>query len=133
MKNVGATDYVGIISAQNTALGVIYAIIQIGNNQTLMALYTIPLGKTGYLLQGTNMLIGTNRTYTVDGRMTMRPYGGVHQLKKTFGLSADGSSYIVVESPLPGRMPARTDIRVSAISSATGGINTTFAILLVDD
>jgi len=133
MKNVGAAEYVGIITADNAGTTITYAIIQIGNNQTLMALYTVPLGKKGYLLQGTNMLIGTNRTYTVDGRMTMRQYGGVHQLKKTFGLSADGSSYIVVESPLPGGMPARTDIRVSAKSSATGGINTTFAILLVSE
>lgn len=133
LKNVGAADFLGDISAQNTALSVVYAIIQVGNNQTLMALYTIPLGKTGYLLQGTNSLVGTNRAYTVDGRMSMRPYGGVFQLKKTFGLSSDGTSYMVMQFPLPGKIPARTDIRVSAESSATGGMNTTFEILLVDD
>ena len=123
----------GDISAQNTALGAIYAIIQIGNNQTLMALYTIPNGKTGYLLQGTNSLVTTNRAYSIDGRLTMRPYGGVFQLKKTFGLESDGTSYMVQHFPLPAKIGQKTDIRVSAISSATGGVNTTFEILLIDN
>ena len=63
----------------------------------------------------------------------MRSYGGVFQLKKTFGLSSDGSSFMTMDWPLPGKILAKTDIRVDAISSATGGINTTFEILLVDD
>jgi len=133
MKNVGAADYVGIITAENAGNSITYAIIEVGNNQTLMALYTIPLGKTGYMLQGTNSLVGTNRTYTVDGRLTMRPYGGVFQLKRTFGLSADGTSFISMTYPVPGKIPALTDIRVSAKSSATGGVNTTFEIILIDD
>jgi len=133
MKNVGAVDYVGIITAENAGNSITYAIIEVGNNQTLMALYTIPNGKTGYLLQGTNSIVGTNRTYTINGRLTMRQYGGVFQLKKTFGLSADGTSYMVLPHPLPGRIPGKTDIRVSVVSSATGGVNTTFEILLIDD
>ena len=133
LKNMGSADLVGDVTVENAANDVEYAKIQIGNNQTLMALYTIPLGKKGYMIQGTNSLIGTNRTYSVSGRMTMRPFGGVFQLKKTFGLSSDGSSFMVMPWPLPGQIGAKTDIRVSAISSATGGINTTFEILLVDD
>jgi len=31
LKNVGAADYVGLVSAQNTALNVVYAIIQVGD------------------------------------------------------------------------------------------------------
>jgi len=133
LRNMGVTDNAGIVHASVSNKATSYAQIAIGNNQTLMALYTIPLGKTGYLLQGTNSLTGTNRTYSVSGKMSMRAYGGVFQLKKTFGLSSDGSSYMVMPFPLPAKMPAKTDIRVSAISSATGGINTTFEILLVDD
>jgi len=133
LRNMGVTDNAGVVHASVSDKATSYAQIGIGNNQTLMALYTIPLGKTGYLLQGTNSLIGTNRTYSVSGKMAMRQYGGVFQLKKTFGLSGDGSSFMVMPFPLPAKMPAKTDIRVSAISSATGGINTTFEILLVDD
>ncbi len=134
LKNTGTADYVGQVCAENTANTVQYACVQIGNNQTLMALYTIPLGYTGYLLMGTNSTIGTNRAYSLSGRMAMRPYGGVFQLKKTFGLDTEGTSYMVMPHPLPGKIPAKTDIRVSAIASANdSGINTTFEILLVED
>jgi len=134
MKNMGTSDFVGNIQAINTADTVIYAQVQDGNNQTLMALYTIPLGKTGYLQQGTNSLIGSNRDYTISGRMMMRPYGGVFQLKRTFGLQSDGTSFMIMPFPVPGKVPALTDIKVSAISSsAGGGLNTTFELVLVDD
>lgn len=133
LKNVGTNDLVGDVTVENLGNTVEYAKIQIGNNQTLMALYTIPLGKTGYMVLGTNSIIGTNRAYSVSGRMEMRPYGGVFQLKKTFGLSSDGTSYMTMPWPLPGKIPAKTDIKVSAVSSATGGINTTFEIILIDD
>ena len=134
LKNVGTSDLVGDVCAINIGDTIDYACIDNGNNQTLMALYTIPAGKTGYLLQGTNSLAGTSRGYAVAGRLMMRPFGLVFQLKKTFGLQSDGSSYMVMPQPLPGKMPEKTDIRVSAISTASGGvINTTFEILLVDN
>ncbi len=134
LKNVGTSDLVGAVTAENTANTVDYAKIAIGNNQTLMALYTIPNGKTGYMIQGTNSLAGVSRAYAVAGRMAMRQYGKVFQLKKTFGLQSDGTSFFVMPHPLPGKIPAKTDIRVSAESStSTGVINTTFEILLVDD
>jgi len=114
--------------------GTRYAKMAQGNNQTLMALYTIPLGYTGYLLYGTNSLAGTSRGYAVSGRLTMRQYGMVFQLKKTFGLHSDGTSFVHMEHKLPAKIPAKTDIRVSAISSTGSGvINTTFDILLVED
>lgn len=134
MKNNGTTDLVGNVQAINTADSVIYAQIQNGNNQTLMALYTIPYGMTGYLMQGTNNIIGTNRGYSVDGKLLMRQYGGVFQLKKTFGLASDGTGFLVMPHPIPGKLPAKTDIRVSVISSSSGGgVNTTFDIVLIED
>jgi len=134
MKNMGSTDLAGDVTAENTANTVVYAKIVNGNNQTLMALYTIPLGYTAYLQQGTNSMTGLVQAYSISGRMWMRPFGGVFQLKRTFGLSSTGSSFMVMPFPVPGAIPAKTDIRVDAISSkAGGGLNTTFELILVED
>jgi len=134
MKNMGSTDLTGDVTAENTANTVVYAKIVNGNNQTLMALYTIPLGYTAYLQQGTNSMTGLVQAYSISGRMWMRPFGGVFQLKRTFGLSSTGTSFMVMPFPIPGAIPAKTDIRVDAISSkAGGGLNTTFELILVED
>ena len=120
LKNQGSSDLVGDVTVTNDAGDVTYAKIAIGNNQTLMALYTIPAGKTGFLLSGTNNLSDATRAVGVSGRLAMRPYGGVFQLKKTFGLNSEGTSFIRLPSEIPGAIGARTDIRVSAIASANG-------------
>ena len=134
LMNMGTTNNAGVVHATVSNKATSYAQMAIGNNQTLMALYTIPLGKTGYLLQGTNSIIGTNRGYSISGKLLMRPYGKVFQLKKTFGLASDGSGYMVMPFPLPGKIPQLTDIKVSAISSAAGGgLNNTFEILLIEN
>ncbi len=134
LKNMGTSNLVGEVQAINTADTVIYAQIQDGNNQTLMALYTIPNGVTGYLYMGTNSLYGISRDYAVNGRLWMRPYGLVFQLKKTFMLDSEGTSFMKMDSPLIGKIAAKTDIRVDGKSVGTaGGLNTTFEILLIED
>lgn len=136
MKNIGTIDILtgSVIHASDAGKAVSYAQIQNGNNQTLMALYTIPAGKTGYLLMGSASLVGTTRAYSIDGHFYMRPYGGVFQLKHTFGVSSDGTSTFQHEYKIPLPINELTDLRVSAISSAAGGVlNSTFDIALVDN
>ena len=134
MKNVGTVDNAGTIHASDSGKVVSYAQMAPGNNQTLMALYTIPNGKTAYMYRGGASIVGTNRAYSIDGKMCMREYGGVCQLKHTFGASTDGSSTFQHEYPFPLPISGKTDIIVSAISSASGGVlNTTFDLLLVDN
>jgi hypothetical protein len=134
MKNQGTSNLVGITHASDSGKVVSYSQIINGNNQTLMALYTIPTGKTGYLVAGSASLVGLTRAYSVDGHMYMRPFGGVFQLKHTFGLSSDGSSTFQHFYKIPLPMSEKTDIRVSAISSASNGVvNATFDIVLVDN
>lgn len=134
LRNMGITSNAGVVHASVSDKATSYAQIAAGNNQTLMALYTIPKDKTGYLLQGTNSLYGTARDYALNGKMAMRSYGGVFQLKKTFGLDTNGTSFLTMLFPLPGKIPAKTDIRVSAICiGKEGGVNTTFEILLIDN
>jgi len=133
-KNVGTSDLVGNVDSVNSGDTIVYSRIQISYNQTLMALYTIPNGFTGYMLQGTNSLVGLARDYALNGRLSMRLYGGVFQVKKTFGLDTNGTSFIIMPFPVPAAIPAKTDIRVSAICiSKQGGVNTTFDMVLVEN
>ena len=134
LKNIGTSDLLNDVCAINDGDTVDYACINNGNNQTLMALYTIPNGKTGYLYQGTNNLSDVTRGVSASGRLWMRQYGSVFQVKKTFGVSSDGTGFINVKNIFPAKIPAKTDIRVDAIASANGvTLNTTFEILLIDD
>jgi len=136
MKNLGSTDIgsSNIVHASDSGKTVSYAQIQNGNNQTLMALYTIPAGKIGYLLAGSASIVGLVRDYSIDGHVYMRSYGGVFQLKHTFGAISDGTSVFQHRYHIPLPIPAKTDITVKAISSKDGGIlNATFDIVLVDN
>jgi len=136
MKNQGNVDILvgSIIHASDAGKAVSYAQIQNGNNQTLMALYTIPAGKTGYLVMGGASLVGLNRAYSLDGHFYIRQFGGVFQLKHTFGVTADGTSTFQHEYKIPLPIEEKSDIKVDAISSAAGGIlNATFDIVLVDN
>lgn len=134
LKNTGTSNTAGNVQAINAGDTVIYAQIQGDNNQTLMALYTIPAGITGYLVMGGASLVGLTRSYSLDGRFYMRPFGGIFQLKHTFGVSSDGTSTFQHEYKIPLPIAEKTDLRVSAISSALGGVlNVTFDIVLEDN
>jgi len=111
----------------------IRAIIDIGEEQTLMALYTIPNGKTGYLVQGDVGLYSKLAGYS-HGHFAIRLFGKVFRTQRTFGLSTTGTTSrpFVFKIPLP--IPAKTDIRVRADSSANDmGVFANFQIILVDD
>ena len=133
LKNTGSSDYVGTVQAVNSGDTAVYARVAVGNNQTLMALYTIPSGKTGYLFQGSANMSKVTRSVSASGRFLVRPFGGVFQLKNTFGVGSDGGGHIM-PFPMPMQIPAKSDLRVEAIASANGAaMNATFALLLIDD
>ena len=132
VKNVGSSDWVGTVQCINDADSATYAQVAIGNNQTLMSQYTIPLGVTGYLLHEAASISDNNRSVSAAGRIEARPFGGVFQLKSTFGISDANSRDIMY--PLPVRYQAKTDIHTLAKGDANGVVvNSTYAILLVED
>ena len=134
MLNNDAVDIVGDVQAIDVGDTTIYAQIQNGNNQTLMALYTIPAGKTGFFLKGSSGLGGVLPAYDIDGKVWARDFGKVWQVKHTFALSSAGTSYIQQQFPIALPMTEKTDVRFAAKSSRLGGIvNVTFDILLVDN
>ena len=94
-----------------------YATIAIGDNQTLMALWTVPAGHTAYMLQ-TDITVATtqnNKYCTVH--LVARPPGEVFQVKDKF-VKAESSHNQAYEIPL--EFAEKTDIEVRAIGDSAG-------------
>jgi hypothetical protein len=102
--------------------------------QTLMAVYTVPAGKTAYLIK-TQMgsdKAATNASlkYTLFARETQD--GNVFQIK---GISyAAGGQSVTVEYPVPLKFIEKTDIRMDVLAASGGQTcSATFDIILVDN
>ena len=111
------------------------AIMDNGNNQTLMALYTMPKGKVGFLLRGE---VGGSRAVnagTMQCAYYSRRYGKVFKIKKRFYVTNQGSSTYQDVRSAPDPIPSFTDIKfvVEDVSSNNSGVFGTFDILLIDE
>jgi hypothetical protein len=146
MKNVGSTDNAGHIYCYvNGAitLGVpdtpadVRAVMQPGNNQTLMAIYTIPDATTGYMRDWFAALAGANKAANYVIEVRARPTGEVFQLKHASAIADTGTSSIQHEYVEPEVFEARTDIEMRASIATTGitaaAIAAGFDLVLIDD
>jgi hypothetical protein len=103
-------------------------------SQTLMAVYTVPAGKTAYLIK-TQMgsdKASTNASlqYSLLARETAD--GNVFQIK---GISyAAGGQNVIVEYPVPLKFTEKTDIRMDVVAPNGGqSCSAVFDIILVDN
>ena len=146
MINTSSNDWVGNISCyttnSTTTAGVVNnkaavrAHVVDGNNQTLMAVYTIPAGKTGYMRSWYASISGGNKTSNYKIRLRARPFGQVFQLKHTAAIAEGGTSSIQHTYVEPEVFAEKTDIelRVSATANVTGcAVSGGFDIVLVDN
>jgi len=145
MKNVGDTALIGnvfcYLEGTTTTPGIpdteadVRAIIQIGNEQTLMALYTIPNGKTGFMTDFW-MSAAKQQTQISNTQLFMRKNPtGVFQLKHESSMQSSGNGHIQhgFAVPLNG-LPEMTDVAMVADSSAANGVvSAGFDIILIDD
>ena len=99
-----------------------------GNGQTLMALYTVPAGKTAYLL---NLTMSVDKNVDVIYKIFSRKIDdGAFNLKGqfgTFGTPVDHSY------PVPLKFEEKTDIEIQADAGSTAGGGATFDLILVDN
>lgn len=106
-----------------------------GNNQTLMCVYTVPNGKTGYFWGG---YVAVSRAgvqpANVDFSWRARAYGGVFTVASRISCVSVGSSTWNYTYKAPVRLPARTDviIRCESVSNDCG-VAGGFTVLLKDD
>jgi len=147
MKNVWTADVAGTLSCYITNSpapsgvvtddGAVRAIINNGNNQTLMAIYTIPAGKTGYMRDWYASVSSGNKTSNYEMELKARPFGQVFQLKHRASLSDIGGSYIHHIYHEPEVFTEKTDIEMLVTITATGvtaaGVSAGFDIVLVDN
>lgn len=103
--------------------------ITAGLAQTLMAVYTVPAGYTGYLMQGTmSAQAGADAT----GNMFVRYFGQTSfRIGHSFEVSGGGGQYIY-NFPIPLPIPEKSDIDVRIITRSNNGRYTAaFDMILV--
>jgi hypothetical protein len=132
VTNGGATNNVGNIDIEaGAAGGVTVACITANLGQTLMAVYTVPAGKTGYIYQGT-----ATAQASADGTgFMMVRYGGqtTFRVGHTFEVDGAGGQYLYdFAFPIPVPEKSDIDIRITTRSN-NGRYTAALDILLVDN
>jgi hypothetical protein len=128
LKNVGTANLVGTVychetgtvsSGVPTTLSKTKAMITIGNNQTLMAIYTIPAGYTGYLQE--IYANGANGTFNNLGqsiiKLFARPFGQVFQIKHVGSINSAGTSSMRKQYKNGPTFSEKTDIIIRVDST----------------
>ena len=125
----GDTAPTGAVTITNSSTT--YAQISLGENQTLMAVWTVPAGYTAYLLQNNVTAFTEQNNKFAIIRLITRELNGVFrtQDKHTVVLSQNDINY-----PLPKSFPEKTDIEMRGIASSANAnlqISASFDILYI--
>ena len=113
--------------------GTTYAYVSAADQQTLMALWTVPAGYTAYLFQidTTAFTVQNNKVATI--RMLTRELNGVFRTQNKFDLF-EGSYHLDITCPQP--IPEKTDIEFRAIADSSNAdlrVAATFDIIYIQD
>jgi hypothetical protein len=142
VRNSGTTNNAGsvyIYEDDTPTAGVpatkskIKAHIEIGQNQTLMAIYSIPANTTAYLY---SFYASMNRSVSTGGAdmfLYVRPFGGVFQVKYVLGTIGAGSGLFQHEYQIPLEIEPKSDIKVRAeVNANDTDISAGFDLVLFD-
>lgn len=124
------TIYIGTGAATLGVPVTTYAAIPLGDNQTMMALWTVPAGYTAYMLGGKFSASSNNSTHTALGKFLFRPYGGVFRNVADVTLNNGYANY---NFALPLALPEKSDIetRAIALSGSNFYVTASFEILYI--
>lgn len=119
----------------NTAkAGTPQAIISIGTNQTQLAVYTVPSGKSAYVT-GAQLCgsMGNNDSMLIG--FFVRPFGQVFQLKYQFALEGNGNTDIYRGATVPFPIPEKSDIvfRVIELTGDDSSLSVGFDMILIEE
>ncbi|WP_457635792.1 hypothetical protein [Persephonella sp.] len=126
-SNIG-TVYAGTGTVTSGVPANVYAQIGIGENKTLICIYTIPAGKTGYVC---SMLASSDSQKTTEVNIVIRNFGEVFREEAEYHFYQDtinGLSNMYIE------VPEKSDIEVRAkVGATTAEIASEFCVILVDN
>lgn len=126
----GGTEPTGNITIANG--GTTYAQITDGDHQTLMAVYTVPAGKTLYLNRG-SISSGTEiANKYITGRLVTRLQGKIFRTQAKVTLA---NGFIDFDWEVPLQVTEKTDIEARAVASsaANTAVSATFEGVLIDN
>jgi len=131
--NDGTTSFDGIINIHASGDdSTSYAKILSGNNQTLMAIYTIPANTTGYLIQYAASALNTSSSSTIGYSLHFktREFGKVPRVKEVTSISTENSHVQELEAPIT--LEPKTDVYVDIVNAngSNGTVNADFSIAL---
>lgn len=129
MNNSGNTPIVGDISAlYGSAGGVEVAKILIGQEQTLMCIYTVPAGHTGYLMKYD---FSGNANSAISSRLLFCEPNGVFRIQHSGAVYGGQYDY---EFQIPLAIPEKTDIDMR-LTASTGAavLSANFNLLVVKE
>ena len=109
----GSQAPVGVITVANG--GVTYAYIN-GDNQTLMAVWTVPAGYEGFITQLDVTVLTEQNNKFGNIRLVTREPGGVFRTQEAFSVE---QGPIQLPYSIPVRIPEKTDIEYRAIASGS--------------
>lgn len=102
-----------------------------GAGQTQMSVYTIPAGKTGYLVKIHGNSDRSNGSPAVQFKLKAREFNSIFRIKGTYGTA--GGDQFVYEYPVPLKFDEKTDIRIDATASSATIVSSIFDVILVDN
>lgn len=130
LTNGGSANIADIDIEYGAAGGTTIARITAGKSQTLMAVFTIPAGKNGYLTQGTaSIQAGGDAT----GDMFIRYFGqNSFRVGHSFEVDGDGGQYFYPFS-VPIYIPEKSDIDIRAsVRTNNARMTAAFDLILIN-
>ena len=109
------TIYVGTGTVTAGVPATVYAEIALGENQTTMALWTVPAGYTLYITGGTFSAASNNVAQYVLGKFVVRPLGGVFRNAADITVNSNVFRY---DWEIPLAISEKSDIEARAIALA---------------
>lgn len=124
--------YVGVGTVTAGVPATVYAQIDIGENQTTMAVWTVPAGYRAYINAGTFSAASNNVAHYVLGKFMFRLFGGVFRNAADITVNSDVFRY---EWQYPLELPEKTDIEARAIALAGTNfyVTASFELIYIKD